>query len=206
MQKKCILFLFPDKAQKHDYVELKLLEALNLRAEEVFEWRVIKRSIDARKKRPRLRLEIEAFVGVKPPKEELLRSFIKHAGKKSVHIVGAGPAGYFAALKLLEHGIKPIILERGKDVRSRRKDLRGIQQFGIVNPHSNYCYGEGGAGTYSDGKLYTRAKKRGDIFNILKLLVEYGAPEDILVDAHPHIGSNRLPKIIEAIRDEIKLM
>jgi hypothetical protein len=203
MQKKCILFLFPDKAQKEDYVELKLLEALNLRAEDIFEWRVVKRSIDARKKRPRVRLEIEAFVGIKPPKEEPLRPLIKHAGKKAVHIIGAGPAGYFAALKLLEHGIKPIILERGKDVRSRRKDLRAIQQFSIVNAHSNYCYGEGGAGTYSDGKLYTRAKKRGDIFNILKLLVEYGAPQDILVDAHPHIGSNRLPKIIEAIRDEI---
>ena len=118
-------------------------------------------------------------------------------------IVGAGPAGYFAALELIELGLKPIIFDRGKDVQTRRRDLRAIQQFGIVNPHSNYCFGEGGAGTYSDGKLYTRSHKRGSINKALTLLVEHGAKTDILEDAHPHIGSNKLPKIVANIRATI---
>jgi uncharacterized FAD-dependent dehydrogenase len=121
-----------------------------------------------------------------------------------VLIIGAGPAGMFAALELIELGLKPIVLDRGKDVRARRRDLRAIQQFGEVNPHSNYCFGEGGAGTYSDGKLYTRSHKRGNIEKALRLLVEHGATSDILVDAHPHIGSNKLPKIVQNIRETIR--
>ena len=120
-----------------------------------------------------------------------------------VAIVGAGPAGYFAALQLIELGLKPIIVDRGKDVRERRRDLRAIQQFGEVNPNSNYCFGEGGAGTYSDGKLYTRSHKRGSIKKALELLVEHGASSDILVDAHPHIGSNKLPQVVTNIRNTI---
>ncbi|MGH3056171.1 MAG: NAD(P)/FAD-dependent oxidoreductase, partial [Gaiellaceae bacterium] len=114
-----------------------------------------------------------------------------------------GPAGMFAALRLIELGIKPIVLERGKDVRARRHDIAAIQRHGSVDPDSNYCFGEGGAGTYSDGKLYTRATKRGNVDAVLRTLVAHGAPPDILIDAHPHIGSNRLPKVVTALRDSI---
>jgi uncharacterized FAD-dependent dehydrogenase len=129
-----------------------------------------------------------------------------HVGKsnKEAVIIGAGPAGYFAALQLIRDGIKPILFDRGKDVRERRRDLKAIQQDGVVNPHSNYCFGEGGAGTYSDGKLYTRSYKRGKISSILETLHAHGAPEDILYDAHPHIGSNKLPKIVAEIRNTIE--
>src|SRR5690606_32476684 len=118
-------------------------------------------------------------------------------------VVGAGPAGYFAALQLIELGVKPIVLERGKDVRGRRRDLKAINRDHIVNPDSNYCFGEGGAGTYSDGKLYTRSKKRGDVNRILELLVAFGASREILVDAHPHIGTNKLPQIMQDMREKI---
>ena len=118
-------------------------------------------------------------------------------------IIGAGPAGLFAALKLIESGIKPIILERGKDVRARRRDLALLNKEGEINPESNYCFGEGGAGTYSDGKLYTRSSKRGDVNRILNLFVHFGAEEKILYDAHPHIGTNKLPHIITAMRKQI---
>lgn len=123
---------------------------------------------------------------------------------KTILIVGAGPAGYFAALEAIEHGIKPIVVDRGKDVQSRRRDLRAIQQFSEVNPHSNYCFGEGGAGTYSDGKLYTRSLKRGTFEKTLRLLVEHGANPRILYETHPHIGSNKLPVIIQNIRKTIE--
>ena len=116
---------------------------------------------------------------------------VSHAEKKVI-IIGAGPAGLFAALQLIEKGIKPIILERGKDVKSRRRDLAVLNKEGIINPESNYCFGEGGAGTYSDGKLYTRSTKRGDVNRILNLLVQFGADEKILYEAHPHIGTNKL--------------
>ena len=118
-------------------------------------------------------------------------------------MVGAGPAGYFCALELILGGRKPIVLERGKDVRARRYDLRAIMQDHTVNPHSNYCFGEGGAGTYSDGKLYTRSVKRGDIYKVLQLLVDHGATPEILVDSHPHIGSDKLPYIVENLRNTI---
>jgi uncharacterized FAD-dependent dehydrogenase len=120
---------------------------------------------------------------------------------EEVHIIGAGPAGLFAALKVIEQGLKPVVWERGKDVRERVKDLKGINVHHVVNPDSNYCFGEGGAGTYSDGKLYTRSKKRGDVQRILELLVGFGAVPEILVEAHPHIGTNKLPKIIAAMRE-----
>src|SRR5690606_1507271 len=129
---------------------------------------------------------------------------VRNAGlEHTVHIVGAGPAGLFAALRCIELGLKPVILERGKDVKARRRDLAAINKLGLVNPDSNYCFGEGGAGTYSDGKLYTRSGKRGDIQKVLELFVAHGASEDILVNARPHIGTNKLPHIIEAIRGTI---
>ncbi len=123
---------------------------------------------------------------------------------RTVLIVGAGPAGLFAALRAIELGIRPIVLERGKDVRTRRRDLAALNKEHLVNPDSNYCFGEGGAGTYSDGKLYTRATKRGDVQRILRLLVQHGATPDILVDAHPHIGTNKLPAVVAALRDSVR--
>lgn len=164
--------------------------------------RVIRRSIDARSRNPRVRLRVQinetTFANPSP------LSNLRHSDpKRRVVIVGAGPAGYFAALELLRHGITPIVLDRGKDVRDRRRDLRLLQQDGIVNPHSNYCFGEGGAGTYSDGKLYTRADKRGNVRDVLEMLVAHGANEDILVDAHPHVGSNKLWLVVQRLRETI---
>ena len=171
---------------------------------EVKEVKVLRRSIDARGHHPVFRLRVAVYVGEKyNPEPALLEQFQNVENAAPVIIVGAGPAGYFAAMELIELGLKPIIFERGKEVQNRRKDLRAIQQFGEVNPHSNYCFGEGGAGTYSDGKLYTRSHKRGNIVKSLRLLVEHGAPSDILIDAHPHIGSNKLPKVVENIRATI---
>ncbi len=168
---------------------------------------ILKRSIDARSKSPKVVLLVDIYRGTETPPEIAPAPSIPNVTllptARTVIIVGAGPAGYFAALELLNHGIKPIIFDRGKDVQERRKDLRAIQQFGIVNPHSNYCFGEGGAGTYSDGKLYTSSSKRGDINNVLRILVEHGAKSDILIDAHPHIGSNKLPLVVQNLRQTI---
>jgi uncharacterized protein len=166
---------------------------------------LLRRSVDARSRDPLFQLRIGVYTEgeVKTPEPSLLKNFKDVSQAKPVIIIGAGPAGYFAALELLELGLKPVIFDRGKDVRARRRDLRAIQQFGIVNPHSNYCFGEGGAGTYSDGKLYTRSQKRGSIEKTLKLLVEHGAMSDILIDAHPHIGSNKLPQVVQNIRQTI---
>ena len=146
---------------------------------------ILKRSIDARAKTIWVNLTVNAFVNEPFVARTILPFYFKDVSKvdKKVIIVGAGPAGLFAALKLIEAGIKPIILERGKDVRSRRRDLAALNKEGIVNPESNYCFGEGGAGTYSDGKLYTRSNKRGDIDRILNLFVHFGAEEKILYEA-----------------------
>ncbi len=162
---------------------------------------LIRRSIDARKSEVFFNLRfapLDAVERIPVPVFQALRK-----DKSPVIIIGSGPAGLFAALRLLEHGIKPIILERGKDVRARRRDLRAIQQEGVVNPDSNYCFGEGGAGTYSDGKLYTRLKDKKAVRHILNILVHHGAHPDILIDAHPHIGSNKLPKIVAQLRKTI---
>ncbi|MCK5458058.1 MAG: FAD-binding protein, partial [Melioribacteraceae bacterium] len=183
----------------------KKLAAKNLKVNEsdITSLQVLRRSIDARGKYPHYKIRVKVFVGEFSSEKKYEFKF-KDVGKsKRVIIVGSGPAGLFAALKLLELGLKPIIIERGSDVQKRRHDLKAIQQDGIVNPNSNYCFGEGGAGTYSDGKLYTRSTKRGDVKRILNLFVEHGAKEDILIDAHPHIGSNKLPKVIQQIRDTI---
>lgn len=163
-----------------------------------------RRSIDARSRNPLINYSLDVYTDEMPPPESPVSSGYKDvSASPGVIIAGAGPAGYFAALELIGLGLRPVVFERGKDVRARRRDLRAIQQFGAVNPDSNYCFGEGGAGTYSDGKLYTRSHKRGDISKALRILVEHGAPEDILIDAHPHIGSNKLPLVVQNIRQTI---
>lgn len=164
-----------------------------------------RRSIDARSRQPHILLTLDAFIGepfVATIPERINFPDVS-AANRQVIIVGAGPAGLFAALRLIEKGIRPVLLERGKDIRARRRDLATLNKEGTVNPESNYCFGEGGAGTYSDGKLYTRSTKRGDIRRILNLLVQFGADPSILIDAHPHIGTNKLPRIIESIRQQI---
>ncbi|HEU4497376.1 MAG TPA: FAD-dependent oxidoreductase [Flavobacterium sp.] len=165
---------------------------------------VIKRSVDARQKAVKINLKLSVYLNEEFQEPERRLPDYKDVSKaQEVAIIGAGPAGLFAALQLIELGLKPVIFERGKDVQERRRDLKAINRDHIVNEDSNYCYGEGGAGTYSDGKLYTRSKKRGDVDRILKLFVAFGASEEILVEAHPHIGTNKLPKIIKAMREKI---
>src|SRR5690606_18568796 len=168
-------------------------------------YHILKRSIDARSKQPFVILNVEAFIDEPFHDRERLKVVFQdvHKATKQVVIIGAGPCGLFAALKLLERGIKPVILERGKDVRARRRDLALLNKQGEVNPESNYCFGEGGAGTYSDGKLYTRSTKRGDVNRVLGLFHHFGAEEKILYESHPHIGTNKLPHIITAMRHQI---
>lgn len=166
--------------------------------------RLERRSIDARSKQVKVNLKISVYENEKPEKWiSFEKNYPDVSQKAPAIVVGAGPAGMFAALRLIELGIKPIVIERGKDVQSRRRDLAAINKEHIVNPDSNYCFGEGGAGTYSDGKLYTRSTKRGDIRRILEILVAHGASENILIEAHPHIGTNKLPKIVAALRESI---
>ncbi len=171
------------------------------------ELRIVKRSIDARQRRIMINLTVDVFLDEMPGADELMVKPVEYkplsADAPSAIVVGAGPAGLFAALKLIEDGVKPILLERGKSVEERSKDMAKISRENIVDPDSNYCFGEGGAGAYSDGKLYTRSKKRGSVDKVLNILVQHGAKEDILVDAHPHIGTDRLPQVIRGIRRTI---
>lgn len=167
--------------------------------------RIIKRSIDARQRIVMVNLTVKAYID-EPMVKDFLIPPIEYKpvdGARQAIVVGAGPGGLFAALRLIELGIKPIVLERGKNVKDRRVDVARISREGIINPDSNYCFGEGGAGAYSDGKLFTRSKKRGSVQRILGILHQHGASEDILIDAHPHIGSDKLPRIIENIRNTI---
>lgn len=194
-------------APRDAYDQQRLLEAaaeaLSLEPARISGLRLRKRSVDARGRAIRVSVSVEVFVDEPVPHEELRFEDRDVSKEKPVIIIGAGPAGLFAALRLIELGRKPIILERGKNVRDRRRDLAALNKEHIVNPDSNYCFGEGGAGTYSDGKLYTRSTKRGDVVRVLELFVAHGADENILVEAHPHIGTNKLPQIITAMRESI---
>lgn len=205
MKKQLTLKLKPSEAADDNFLKKIVAAETGCAVSEITGYTTLRKSIDARGRQVFINLSIEAFIN-EPyhPREfnKILFGDVSYV-RKRVIIIGAGPAGLFAALQLIEKGIKPIILERGKDVKSRRRDLAILNKEGIVNPESNYCFGEGGAGTYSDGKLYTRSTKRGDVNRILSLLVQFGADEKILYEAHPHIGTNKLPQIITAIRKQI---
>ena len=205
MQKNITLKLLPSEAANEATVKQYIAKAEAVQAETITGYSILKQSIDARSKQPWVNLTLQAFINEPFQERELLQFNFRDVSKadKKIVIIGAGPAGLFAALQLIESGIKPILLERGKDVRARRRDLAMLNKEGEVNPESNYCFGEGGAGTYSDGKLYTRSSKRGDINRILNLFVHFGAEEKILYEAHPHIGTNKLPGIITAMREKI---
>ena len=205
MQKNLQIRLLPHEAASDHEILLAISRETGISRERIKGFNKLKQSLDARSRTIWVNLTLiiyvdEPFLQIDPVSFQ----FRDVSGtSKKVVIVGAGPAGLFAALRLIELGIQPIIIERGKEVRARRRDLAAMNKEGIVNPDSNYCFGEGGAGTYSDGKLYTRSNKRGDINRILNLFVHFGADRNILYQAHPHIGTNKLPTIISAMRSLI---
>ncbi len=205
MQQQLTIKLLPSEAASEDTIKQYIACHLSVKKNSITGINYIKRSIDARSKNPMFLLTVRVFIDEPFIERRIERIKLKDVflSSKKIIIAGAGPAGLFAALKLIEQGVKPILLERGKDVRARRRDLALLNKEGIINPESNYCFGEGGAGTYSDGKLYTRSTKRGDVNRILNILVQFGADENILYDAHPHIGTNKLPQIITSIREAI---
>ncbi|MFT7899563.1 FAD-dependent oxidoreductase [Tenacibaculum ascidiaceicola] len=190
--------------RKDNILQLKAAKKLGISIADITSVKVLRKSIDARKKEVIFNYKVAVYVNEpQPDTPDYIFEYKDVSNAKEIHIVGFGPAGMYAALRCIELGYKPIVLERGKNVQDRRRDLRAINQFHEVNPDSNYCFGEGGAGTYSDGKLYTRSLKRGDVRKIFENLVYHGATDQILVDAHPHIGTNKLPKIIQNIRETI---
>ena len=196
--------MLPEVAAKDVLLKNTIAEKLNILERDIQHIEILKRSIDARQRITKINLKVDVYIKEDfIRKEEDIPQYKNVSGKDEIIIIGAGPAGLFAALRLIEKGLKPIVLERGKDVRARRRDLANLTKNHIVNEDSNYCFGEGGAGTFSDGKLYTRSKKRGDVNKILDVLVQHGAIPEIRINAHPHIGTNKLPKIIQAIRETI---
>jgi len=205
MQKQLSLKVLPSEANDHSSLQNIVAQSCGVQSNRISGFRLLKQSIDARGKQTWFHLTIHVFIDEAYQPINLIPLALKNVAKSNhkVVIIGAGPAGLFAALHLIELGIRPIVLERGKDVRARRRDLAAINKEGVVNPESNYCFGEGGAGTYSDGKLYTRSTKRGDVYKILSVLVHFGAEQKILYEAHPHIGTNKLPQIITSIRNKI---
>lgn len=205
MKKELNLAVSPTEAGEADKLKGVVAGALKVESDRIFQITVVRHSIDARNPRIRINLSLEVYIDEKPEKSSKPHfDYPNVTGKKPVIIVGAGPAGLFAALHLIELGFRPIILERGKPVSERKKDIAAIHGEHLVNPDSNYGYGEGGAGTFSDGKLYTRSKKRGDVRKVLEVLNFHGAQDEILVEAHPHIGTNVLPRVIGSIRETIE--
>jgi uncharacterized FAD-dependent dehydrogenase len=204
MPKRIELALLPEEAAGETVWKQKAVRASGLPEHEISKVALLKRSIDARAKKVLIRLQIDVY-----SKNEVLpgieegRKLSNVSNSEPVIVIGCGPAGLFAALRLIELGFKPVLIERGKNVRDRRRDLAILNKEQTVNADSNYCFGEGGAGTYSDGKLYTRSDKRGNIKRILGTFIEFGASPDIAIDAHPHIGTNKLPGIISAISKAI---
>ena len=203
MIKEIDLVIYPDDIFDTGKIQSTILHQEKINQQQLNHFVIRKRSIDARGRQVVYRLKVLLYINENFTPFSYQSNYKNVKDAQPVIIVGAGPAGLFAALRLIELGLKPIILERGKDVKQRRRDLAAINKEGIINSESNYCFGEGGAGTYSDGKLYTRSDKRGDVNKMLQILVAHGATEDILVDARPHIGTNKLPQIISAIRDTI---
>ena len=195
------LRILPQQAYNEQSIMAYLRQEKGINAQAV---RVVRRSIDARQRTIYVNLTVRAYVGEEPPLSDFEPYVYRDVSDRPpVVVVGAGPGGLFAALRLIELGLKPIVIERGKDVHERKKDLARIRPEQRVDPESNYCFGEGGAGAYSDGKLYTRSKKRGNTDRILQIFVQHGASPAILSDAHPHIGTDRLPRVIENMRNTI---
>ena len=205
MSQELLLQVAPEIAVNDQLIKEQVAKLIRVSVADIKHISILKRSIDARQKAIKINLKVAIYFQEDEFIEEKIQlpEYKNVSNSPEVIVVGAGPAGLFAALQLIELGLKPIVIERGKDVRGRRRDLKAINLEHIVNEDSNYCFGEGGAGTYSDGKLYTRSKKRGDVTRILELLVGFGASDDILIEAHPHIGTNKLPKIIQDIREKI---
>jgi len=204
MKQEINLVLTPEDAADEEKIKTVAAQQFFIDKNTIHSFKILKRSIDARSRNIKINLKVEIYINEMPPETvNYKKKYENVSEKENIIIVGAGPAGLFAAIQLIEKGFKPIIIERGKDVKSRRRDLAAINKKHIVNPNSNYCFGEGGAGTYSDGKLYTRSTKRGDVNKVLEIFVAHGADENILIETHPHIGTNKLPKIIEAMRQSI---
>lgn len=205
MKKELNIVVSPAEAGESDLLKRAVAAALGVDRERIDSIVVVRRSIDARNARIRVNLSLEVYVDEQPePPRKPHFDYPFVGNKRPVVVVGAGPAGLFAALRLIELGFKPILLERGKEVSERKKDIAAIHNEHLVNPDSNYGFGEGGAGTFSDGKLYTRSKKRGDVGKVLEVLNFHGAQDEILVEAHPHIGTNVLPRVVGAIRETIQ--
>jgi len=204
LKKEININVTPACASSEHSCKEEVSKVLSVSVNDITALRIIRRSVDARSRDIKINLGIEVYIGEKPLGTGHIKFEYNDVSKKpEVIIVGAGPAGLFAALRLIELGVKPIIFERGKDVSARKYDIAAIHRNEAINPDSNYGFGEGGAGTFSDGKLYTRSKKRGDITKILEVFFFHGAQEEILIDAHPHIGTNVLPKVIKNIRGSI---
>ncbi|MBQ3628749.1 MAG: FAD-dependent oxidoreductase [Bacteroidaceae bacterium] len=196
--------ILPEQAASEESISRFLVTDKGINPKDITHVRVLKRSIDARQRTIYVNLKVRVYLNEQPEDEEFIRTEYQNVeGHTETIVVGAGPGGLFAALRLIELGIRPIVVERGKDVHTRRKDIAKISREHLVNPESNYSFGEGGAGAFSDGKLYTRSKKRGNVDKILNVFCQHGASTSILIDAHPHIGTDKLPRVIEAMRNTI---
>ena len=203
MKKDLNISLTPKQASDEQYYRPIVAAKLGVTPDDIHTIVVRRRSIDARQRQIRINLGVRVYLGEEPETLTQHYKYLSVENRRPIGIVGAGPAGLFAALRLIELGFKPIIFERGKNVSDRKRDIAKIYREHIVDPDSNYGFGEGGAGTFSDGKLYTRSKKRGNVQKVLEVLVQFGADPQILIDAHPHVGTDKLPGVIRAIREQI---
>ncbi len=204
MIKEIEIVVAPEDLNNEIVIKQLILDQLRIKASELNEYSILKRSIDARSKKVVFRLKVQIATQNDRIESKILQFIYADVhNQKEVYVIGAGPAGIFAALRLIELNLKPIVIERGKDVKDRRRDLAALNKELVLNPESNYCFGEGGAGTYSDGKLYTRSTKRGDVDRILQRFIEHGADPDIAINTRPHIGTNKLPQIIQSLREKI---